>query len=63
MTTFSLARIARTVKYGETHSQAREEDGEEHPESGGNQIVCDRVDGRKFHCLNGLIAFGVSGCR
>ena len=30
-------------------SQGREDNGNNHPESGRNQIVGDGIDGRKFH--------------
>ena len=63
MTTFSLARIAMAVKYGERNRHAREEDGKDHPEPGGDQVVRDGGDGGEFH--TGLVASAaaaVPGC-
>jgi hypothetical protein len=63
ITTFSLARIARTVKYGELTARPAKRMARNIQNLAATRLLVIASMAENFIALDGLIAFGVSGCR
>ena len=63
MTTFSYARIARTLKYGELTAKPAKRMARNIQNLAATRLLVIASMAENFIALDGLIAFGVSGCR